>query len=102
MGIAMQRLQCYLAEWYRSGTTEEAVDRTADALEQAGASMTVDGSPVALISLLAIPTDEVLFGVFAAGSERLVAEICDRAGIPAHRLTAAVDAHVAKSGSRET
>ena len=96
MGIAMLRLHCYLAEWYRSGTTDDAVDRTAAALESAGASMNFEGSSVALISLLAIPTDEVLFGVFAAGSEGLVAEICDRAGIPANRLTAAVDAHVAK------
>jgi len=102
MSIPILRLQCYLAEWYRSGTTEEAVDRTADALEQAGASMALDGSPVALISLLAIPTDEVLFGVFAARSERLVAEICTRAGIPAHRLTAAVDAHVAKRASHDS
>jgi hypothetical protein len=95
MTTAMPRLQCFLAEWYRSGTSEEAVDGTAAALQRAGASMTDEGSPVTLLSLLAIPTDEVLFGLFAAGSERVVAEMCDRAGIPAHRLTAAVNTHVA-------
>ena len=57
---------------------------------------------MALISLLAIPSDEVLFGVFAAGSEGLVAEICDRAGIPANRLTAAVDSHVAAWASHDS
>jgi hypothetical protein len=50
MGIAMLRLHCYLAEWYRSGTTDDAVDRTAAALESAGASMNFEGSSVALIS----------------------------------------------------
>ncbi|MDT5005003.1 MAG: hypothetical protein QOJ24_2179 [Mycobacterium sp.] len=102
MGIAMLRLHCYLAEWYRSGTTEDDVDRTAAALERAGAATNFEGSPVALISLLAVPTDEILFGVFAADSEHLVAEICDRAGIPANRLTAAVDAHVAKRASHDS
>jgi hypothetical protein len=58
MTTAMPRLQCFLAEWYRSGTSEEAVDGTAAALQRAGASMTDEGSPVTLLSLLAIPTDE--------------------------------------------
>jgi hypothetical protein len=62
MDIARLRLHCYLAEWYRSGTTDDADDRTAAALESARASMNFEGSSVALISLLAIPTDEVLLG----------------------------------------
>jgi hypothetical protein len=35
----------------------------------------------------------VLFGVFTADSADIVAETCQRAGLPAQRLTPAVDAH---------
>lgn len=40
---------------------------------------------------LAVPTDEVVFGVFDAESAELVALTCQRAGHPAERLSAVVD-----------
>ena len=44
-----------------------------------------------LLNLLAVPTDEVLFAVFTAGSASIVAQTCDRAGIPAQRVTTATE-----------
>jgi hypothetical protein len=49
---------------------------------------------VRLLMTLAVPTDEVLYGVFAAHSANTVSETCRRAGIPAERLTKAVDARI--------
>lgn len=48
-------------------------------------------------SQAAVPTcgadpDEVVFGVFASDAAHNVEEACSRAGIPAQRLTAALDA----------
>jgi hypothetical protein len=40
--------------------------------------------------MLAVPSDEVIFGVFTADSPDLVTVTCQRAGIPAQRLTAVV------------
>ena len=46
--------------------------------------------------MLAVPTDEVVFGVFAAGTADVVAQTCRQAGVPAQRLTAAIDARIAR------
>ena len=48
-----------------------------------------------LLMTMAVPSDEVLFGVFGAGSAEAVSEVCRRAGIPAERLTKALDTRVA-------
>jgi hypothetical protein len=53
--------------------------------------MSAGGSPVHLLSMLAVPGDEVLFGVFTADSSTVVTQTCDRAGIPAQRVTIATD-----------
>ena len=39
---------------------------------------------------IAIPSDDYAFGVFAAPSAEIVAEICDDAGAPPERISAAV------------
>ena len=38
-----------------------------------------------------VPTDEVLFAVFTADSANIVSQTCDRAGIPAQRVTTATE-----------
>jgi len=53
--------------------------------------MSAQGSPVRLLNLLAVPTDEVLFAVFTADSANAVAETCDQAGIPAQRVSTATE-----------
>jgi hypothetical protein len=41
---------------------------------------------------VAVPTDEVLYGVFAADSPDLVRTACERAGLVPERLSVDVDA----------
>ena len=82
---------CYLVEWYHSAVTEEPLDDTAARLNDSALLMSAQGSPVRLLNLLAVPTDEVLFAVFIAGSADLVAQTCDRAGIPAQRVSTAAE-----------
>src|SRR5664279_5013433 len=57
---------CYLVEWYGPKLAEEPIAHTAAALDDCAASMSVAGSSVRLLTILAVPTDEVLFGVFTA------------------------------------
>jgi hypothetical protein len=90
MGIAAQPLMCYLVEWYRPGLDEDQLSELVANVEHSSASVSVEGSPVRCVLLLAVPTDEVVFGVFAADSADVVALVCRRARMPASRLTAAV------------
>ena len=95
MGAVLPQLPCYLAEWYRSEVTSQPVDDIAAQLNAGAAMMCVEGAPVRLLATVVVPTDEVLFGLFAAQSPEIVIEVCQRAGIPADRLTADVDARMA-------
>jgi hypothetical protein len=85
---------CYLVEWYRRDFIAESLEVSAAKLSEGVASMCADGNSAQLLTMLAIPTDEVVFAVIAAGSEEIVAEACRRAGIPADRLSAAASAAV--------
>jgi hypothetical protein len=89
-------LRCYLAEWYRSELTEELLDNTITRLDECVAAVCAAGSPVQLLMAIAVPNDELVFGVFAAGSKQVVARICRQAGIPAQRLSLAIDARAAR------
>ena len=82
---------CYLVEWYHSAIADEPLDDMAARLKDSAVLMTAQGSPVRLLNLLAVPTDEVLFAVFTADSASVVAQACDRAGIPAQRVTTATE-----------
>jgi hypothetical protein len=95
VSIPVPRVPCYLVEWYQPEVTEEALDRTAATLDESAASVSAEGSPVRLLTMVSVPTDEVLFGVFVANSEQIVAEACQRAGVPAQRLTAAFNTRMA-------
>ncbi|HEY7054831.1 MAG TPA: nickel-binding protein [Mycobacterium sp.] len=94
MEIAVPPMPCYLAEWYRPEVTDAAVDATVTRLDETAASMCSEGMSVQLLMTLAVPTDEVMFCVFAADSAQSVAQVCQRAGLPAERLTAAADARI--------
>ena len=90
----MEQHKRFLAEWYRPELTVPPCERSAAALCASAATMSAHGAPVRLESLLAVPTDEVLFGIFIAESAGVVAQTCARAGMPAQRLTAATDIHL--------
>jgi hypothetical protein len=59
-------LRCYLAEWYWPELTEELLDETVARLDECVRSVCAAGSPVQLLTVLAVPNDELVFGVFAA------------------------------------
>ena len=82
---------CYLVEWYHAAAMEEPLDDTAARLKDSAVLMSARGSPVRLLNLLAVPTDEVLFAVFTADSASTVAQTCETAGIPAQRVTTATE-----------
>ncbi|WP_428342125.1 hypothetical protein [Mycobacterium sp.] len=95
MSIPVTRVPCYLAEWYQREVTEDDLDRTAATLDASAASVSAQGSPVRLLTMVSVPADEVLFGVFAANSRQIVAQACQRAGLPAQRLSAAFNTQLA-------
>lgn len=91
MGISTTPIPCFLVEWYPYRLAEEVIARAAATLDACAESMSAEGSSVALLTMLAVPNDDVLFGVFTASSAALVKETCDRAGMPAQRLSTATD-----------
>jgi hypothetical protein len=87
-------LRCYLVEWYRAALVGEAMDQFTAVLDQCAASIPRGDGLVQLLTVLTVPADEVIFGVFVATSPDLVATVCVQAGVPAQRLSAAVDARI--------
>jgi hypothetical protein len=84
----------YLAEWYLPELTTESVDDIVARVDAATTTMSDEGIPVRLVLTLAVPKDEVLYGVFAAPSDEIVSTTCERAGIPCQRLTSGVGARI--------
>jgi hypothetical protein len=94
MSVPVPPLPCYLVEWYRPGLPAGPLERTAVTLKDSAASVCARGTAVQLLNLLLVPTDDVVFGIFTADSADSVAETCERAGVPAQRLTAAVGTQI--------
>jgi hypothetical protein len=84
----------FLAEWYLPELTEQSVDEVVAKLDAAAVSVSNEGTPVRLVVTLAVPTDEVLYGVFGAESPDTVTTTCQRAGIPHQRLSAHVGTRI--------
>jgi hypothetical protein len=82
----------FLVEWYRPNLTRELIDGMVAGLNEAIANMSTDGSQVRLVMTVAVPTDEVLYGVFAADSPDLVRAACERAGSVPERMSVDIDA----------
>jgi hypothetical protein len=84
----------YLAEWYLPELTEQSVDDMVAKLDAAATTVSDDGASVRLLVTLAVPTDEVLYGVFSARSQDIVTATCQRAGVPHQRLSGHVGARI--------
>jgi hypothetical protein len=84
----------YLAEWYRPELTDKSVDDIVAKLDVAAITVSDEGTPVRLVVTLAVPTDEVLYGVFGAQSPDIVTATCARAGVPHQRLSAHVGTRI--------
>jgi hypothetical protein len=92
MSIAVPVATRYLVEWYRPNLTRQLIDDMVAGLDMATANMCAEGSPVSLLITVAVPADEVLYGVFAAESPDVVRTACERAGSLAERMSADIDA----------
>nr|WP_090339634.1 hypothetical protein [Mycolicibacterium malmesburyense]CRL68072.1 hypothetical protein CPGR_00735 [Mycolicibacterium malmesburyense] len=90
---------CYLAEWYLPELSEQSVEDLVARLDAAAAAATGEGTPIELLITLAVPSDEVLYGVFGAGSRELVSRICLAAGVPQQRLSAQVGTRIRRRRS---
>ena len=84
----------FLVEWYWPNLTRQSTDDLVADLARATADMSAEGSPVWVLMTLAVPTDEVLYGVFAADSPELVQAACARAGAVPERMSQDVDARI--------
>lgn len=82
---------CYLVEWYHSNFFGPMLAEAAATLDAAAESLSTDGAAVRVASVIAVPHDEVAFGVFVADSADIVTRTCNQAGFPAQRLSAAAD-----------
>ncbi|ANE82468.1 hypothetical protein A7U43_27265 [Mycobacterium adipatum] len=86
---------CYLVEWYQPALVRGSLERTSAALQSSAAAASALGPTIQLMSMIVVPTDEMVFGVFCAASADLVSKVCRHAGLPADRLTAATDIRLA-------
>jgi hypothetical protein len=91
---AVADMAYYLAEWYLPELTAESVDDVVAKLDAAAVLVCSEGTPVQLVVTLAVPTDEVLYGVFGAASSDVVSKTCLQAGVPHQRLSGHIDARI--------
>lgn len=84
----------YLAEWYLPELTDESVDDVVARLDAAAISISSEGAPVRLLVTLAVPIDEVLYGVFGAQSPEIVSKTCLKAGVPYQRISGGVGTRI--------
>jgi hypothetical protein len=87
---AADRSGCYLVEWYRGEEWQnESFARCFAKLRVGAEFLGEDGAPATVLMTLSIPSDDAVFCVFEATSPQSVASICERAGLPPQRVTAA-------------
>jgi hypothetical protein len=79
-----ESVRCFLVEWYQPDLGGKSLDDIVDGVRRRAA----DG--VRLLAALTVPTDETLFGVFAADSIEAVVRVCQRAGWHTDRITGEV------------
>jgi hypothetical protein len=84
------RLPCYIIEWYRPELTDNALDVAVAKLDAAASALSAQDCPVHILMTLAVPADEVIYGIFAADSSASVIRACQSAGIPVGRVTSGV------------
>jgi hypothetical protein len=91
---AVDDLAYYLAEWYLPELTDKSVDDVVAKLDAAALSVSGEGAPIRLLVTLAVPGDEVLYGVFGANSPDIVSRTCLQAGVPHQRLSGDVGTRI--------
>ena len=82
----------FLAEWHSPRVRGRAITDVAQCLRRSTATMPAQPDRPELLYALEIPQDAYAFGVFTAESAEAVAQVCMLAGVPADRISAAVEA----------
>ena len=82
----------FLAEWHTPRVRGRAITDVAQCLRRSTVAMPAAAHPPQLLYALEVPQDAYAFGVFAAESADAVAQVCLLAGVPADRISAAVEA----------
>jgi len=90
MSVGELSSPCYLVEWYRPVLCGAQMGCAAAKIEACAATRSTRDSHVRLLGIVALPADEVVFGIFLADRETDVAEVCRQAGMAAQRVTAAL------------
>jgi hypothetical protein len=85
---------CCLAEWYLPDLTEELIDGYVSRLQTAAEAMRSEGVEVHLVLTVAVPADEVLYGVFDGCEPDVVVRTCERAGVTPERLSGKVGTRI--------
>jgi hypothetical protein len=82
----------YLVEWYTPHLRGRPIAEVAQSLRRSLAALPVAAHPLELLYALEVPQDHYAFGVFTAESANAVALVCEQAGLPADRVSSAVEA----------
>lgn len=90
MAITGPQPQRFLVEWYGPRTSAHSIGDIVDRLNSRAELMATRGTPVQLLTAMTVPGDNYAFGVFAAESAEIVAQICGDAGAPAERISCGV------------
>jgi hypothetical protein len=90
MATTGERTHRFLVEWYGAQTPAQSIGETADRLNECAAAISTRGQEVRLLTAMAVPADDYAFGVFAAESAEVVAQVCLEACAPAARISSAV------------
>lgn len=94
MLTADAQTSCCLAEWYLPDLTDELIDAYVSRLQAAAAAMRAEGADVQLVLTVAVPADEVLYGVFDGCQPDVVVRTCERAGLAPERLSGKVGTRI--------
>lgn len=81
----------YLAEWYTPHSLVRPISEIAQRLRESTATLPTEPGRPELLYALEIPQEAYAFGVFAADSSEAVTNACRDAGVPADRVTEAVE-----------
>lgn len=81
----------YLVECYRPQLSGPPLDEAVTQLDLASAA---ESTGAQLLLTVCAPVDEVLYSLFWAPSVDSVVQVCERAGLPADRVSAGVDARI--------
>jgi hypothetical protein len=95
MPTAIAVRQRFLAEWYMPSTPTRTIADIAGCLRLSSAAIATEPHRPKLLYAVEVPEDSYAFGVFAAHSADVVAQACRQAGLPADRVSAAVEALLA-------